>query len=528
MSPVTSQLMGNIAAEPITRDARKGAGGPAEDFGRMTHRSVVGRLMQPQQAPAQVGKPGEQCLVIDIGDQWMHDGAADRAREHGRLDPPVQPRVAEQHPIEALHETLERFVFGQQSNHDRIELQRPHQPAVANRHLDHAYQQRVAGLWPVAVRLGFLERRCQPAEFALSDGEHDLFLGPELVIDGGFRDPDGVSDHLQRGAADAVHGEQVQRGIEYAGPGGAVPDERQLPVGCCFHTTRLDERLLTHASRSASFGDRVGVGRRSCVPEGVIVSDIGEGDVEARPGTPRRTDGELILLWTLPAAAAIWLSAFVLFPGFTPPMSPTMPAEQVAAFYRDPVNLPRIRYSMILFNWFCVCLIPILILMVMQIRRMAHRTPIFSYCMLGCVAGGPTLFLIANVCWLVAAFRPERSPQLTQTLNDFAWITFTTLVPFLIAQSVILALAIYFDDQPRPVLNRWVAHFNLLVAAALVPAAFVGLALTGPLAWDGTLSFWLKNIAIGVWIVVMGVVLGQAIYRERAAHPRDVQEHVAA
>jgi len=258
------------------------------------------------------------------------------------------------------------------------------------------------------------------------------------------------------------------------------------------------------------------------------VSDIGEGDVDARPGTPRRTDGELILLWTLPAAAIIWIGAFVLFPGFTPPMSPTMPAEQVAAFYRDPVNLPRIRYSMILFNWFCVCLIPILILMVMQIRRMAHRTPIFSYCMLGCVAGGPTLFLIANVCWLVAAFRPERSPQLTQTLNDFAWITFTTLVPFLIAQSVILALAIYFDDQPRPVLNRWVAHFNLLVAAALVPAAFVGLALTGPLAWDGTLSFWLKNIAIGVWIVVMGVVLGQAIYRERAAHPRDVQEHVAA
>jgi hypothetical protein len=49
-----------------------------------------------------------------------------------------------------------------------------------------------------------------------------------------------------------------------------------------------------------------------------------------------------------------------------------------------------------------------------------------------------------------------------------------------------------------------------------VPAAFVGVALTGPLAWDGVLSFWLKNIAIAVWIVVMGVVLGQAVYRERA------------
>ncbi|GJO37856.1 hypothetical protein NJB1604_03550 [Mycobacterium marinum] len=245
------------------------------------------------------------------------------------------------------------------------------------------------------------------------------------------------------------------------------------------------------------------------------MGEVGESQVDAR-GVRRRTDGELILLWTLPAASVIWIAAFLLFPGFLPPMSPTMPAERVAAFYRDPANLPRIRYSMILFNWFGVCLIPILILLVLQIRRMAHRTPIFSYCMLGCVAGGPTLFLIANVCWLLASFRPERDPQLTQLLNDFAWITFSTVVPFLIGQSVILALAIYFDDPAHPVLGRWVAHFNIVVAAALTPAAFVGLALTGPLAWDGALSFWLKNIAIVVWIVVMGVVLGRCLYREQA------------
>jgi hypothetical protein len=242
---------------------------------------------------------------------------------------------------------------------------------------------------------------------------------------------------------------------------------------------------------------------------------------EAR-SAPRRIDGELILLWTLPAAVLIWISAFLLFPGFMPPMSPTMSAEQVAAFYRE--NPSGVRYSMILFNWFGASLIPILTLIVMQIRRMAHRTPIFSYAMLGCVAGGPTLFLIANVCWLLAAFRPERSPELTQLLNDFAWITFTILVPFLIGQSVILALAIYFDDPANLVLPRWVAHFNLLVAAALVPAAFVGVSLSGPLAWDGGLSFWLKNVAIGVWVVVMGVVLGHAVYRERAEIPRRAEE----
>jgi hypothetical protein len=209
-------------------------------------------------------------------------------------------------------------------------------------------------------------------------------------------------------------------------------------------------------------------------------------------------------------------------------MSPAMTAEQVAEFYRDPAHLPEIRYSMIVFNWFGVGLVPILALIVLQIRRMAHRTPIFSYAMLGCVSGGPTLFLVANVCWLLAAFRTERSPELTQLLNDFAWITFTILVPFLIGQSVILALAIYFDDQARPVFSRWVGHFNLLVAAALAPAAFVGVTLTGPLAWDGVFSFWVKNIAIGVWIAVMGVALGRAVYRERAEDPSSGEELVGA
>ena len=229
-----------------------------------------------------------------------------------------------------------------------------------------------------------------------------------------------------------------------------------------------------------------------------------------------KSDGELILLWTVPVLLVIWVSAFFLFPGFVRPMSPAMSVDEVAAFYRDPQNLARVRYSMILFNWFCVALIPILALIVMHMRRMAHRTPILSYSFLGCIAGAPTLFLMANLFWLLAAFRPERPPALIQMFNDMAWVTFTSQVGFLIGQCVFLALAIYIDRQPQPVFKRWVAHFNLLIAAALVPASFVGLALEeGMLAWDGLLAFWVKNIAIALWIVVMGLVLGQTIYRQR-------------
>lgn len=227
----------------------------------------------------------------------------------------------------------------------------------------------------------------------------------------------------------------------------------------------------------------------------------------------RRTDGELILFWTLPAVALIWISAFFLFPGFLHPMSPTMSAEEVAGFYRD--EAARIRYSMILFNWFGVGLVPVVVLLALQVRRMAHRTPILSYSLIACAGGPPALFLIANMFWLLGAFRPDRAPELTMLFNDLAWITFSVMVSYLIAQCLLLALAIYWDRNETPVFRPWVAHFNEATAVALMPAAFTALALDGPFAWDGLLSFWLKNIAIATWIIVMGVVLGQTIMRQR-------------
>jgi len=229
----------------------------------------------------------------------------------------------------------------------------------------------------------------------------------------------------------------------------------------------------------------------------------------------KKGDGELFLFWLLPALGVTWVLVFMTFPGFAPPMSPTMSAEEVAAFFRDAHNLPLIRYSMIAFNWFSIGMIPFLVLIVMQIRRMAHRTPALSDAFLGCLAGAPTLLFTADLFWLMAAFRPERDPQLTMMFNDIAWVTFTGQVGFVVAACVFLALAIYLDRQPRRVFEPWVAHFNLLVAVALTPAAFVAVSPTGPFAWDGVLSFWVRNGAIVVWLGVMAVVLGQNLYRQR-------------
>jgi hypothetical protein len=227
----------------------------------------------------------------------------------------------------------------------------------------------------------------------------------------------------------------------------------------------------------------------------------------------RRTSGELIIFWALPGVAVAWIAAFFVFPGFLHPMSPQASATQVAAFYRE--HTARVRYSMILLNWFCVALIPMLMLIVERMRGMAHRTPIMRFCVIGVAGAAPIAFLTSTVFWLLAAFQPQRSPELTQLLNDLAWITFTCGVPFLVAQSLFLAIAIYLDQQANPVFAPWVAGFNVIIAIALVPAAFAGLAHSGPFAWNGFVSFWVKNAAIAAWIVVMAVVLGRGLHFDR-------------
>jgi hypothetical protein len=227
------------------------------------------------------------------------------------------------------------------------------------------------------------------------------------------------------------------------------------------------------------------------------------------------TRGQYILLWSTVVVALICLGSFLLFPGFHPPISPMSSAEEVAAFYRDPENLSRTRYSMILYNWFGIGFLPLYGLIVVHIKRMNHYSDVFAYGFLAAATSGVGLFATSDLYFQIAAFRPERNPAITQVINDMAWLNFTAPVGFIVSQNVALALAIYLDKQARPVFPRWVAHFNLLIAALVAPAALAVTTLTGPFAWDGVWSFWVRLVAISLWGVVMFFVLWSAVRREK-------------
>ena len=54
---------------------------------------------------------------------------------------------------------------------------------------------------------------------------------------------------------------------------------------------------------------------------------------------------QLISLWTAPIAGVVLLIAFVAFPGFFPPMSPNMSADQVAQFYREHTPMDLVQHD---------------------------------------------------------------------------------------------------------------------------------------------------------------------------------------
>lgn len=224
------------------------------------------------------------------------------------------------------------------------------------------------------------------------------------------------------------------------------------------------------------------------------------------------TRGQRILLWTAPPAMALFALAFVLFPVISPPLSPTLTAEQVAAFFRE--YNTGILGVVILVNLIAGSLVPLFAVTAVQMSRTGTSSSVFTYAYVICVGAGTTAFVLADYCWGVAAFRPDREPQLISLLNDMAWFFFIAPVGTIVVQDLCLAVSIYLDERPDPIFPRWVAHFNVGAALLLIPGAFSILFKTGPLAWSGGVSFTLRVAVLACYVVVMFLVLLRVVNRQ--------------
>jgi hypothetical protein len=228
------------------------------------------------------------------------------------------------------------------------------------------------------------------------------------------------------------------------------------------------------------------------------------------------TKNQQLCVWA--GALAIVLFFIALWPlmNFIPPWSPAETAAEVAARYQQ--HTFSIRLGTVVLLAAAALLAPFTAVISTQMIRIEGRFAALSLTQL--LGGGGVFIFVAlpALLYTVAAFRPDRSPELTQALNDLAWIVFVMIYSPAILQNIAIGVAVLSDKNSKPVFPRWVGFFNLWVAVLFLPGGMITFFKTGPFAWNGLLAFWLPATVFLVWFVVMVPVLLKAI-REQAESP---------
>ncbi|WP_026909543.1 hypothetical protein [Patulibacter minatonensis] len=204
---------------------------------------------------------------------------------------------------------------------------------------------------------------------------------------------------------------------------------------------------------------------------------------------------------------------------FIPPMGANDSAQQIADHYRDNTDVIRAGLVIGFCGWAGWGALTAVI--AVQMNRMHPKRPVLAMIQLISGAGGWIFLSAATIILIVASFRPERSPELTQTLHDLGWIMLFITVPIFSFQALVIGVATLKRDVARQVYPRWFGFLNIWVAILFVPALFLPFFKTGPFSWQGAAVYWLAFVVFFTWILAMWVVI-------RAAAKEELQEHVEA
>ena len=235
---------------------------------------------------------------------------------------------------------------------------------------------------------------------------------------------------------------------------------------------------------------------------------------------------QLACAWSGLVALVVALAGFTAARVLPFPPAASYTAAETVAFYTDNLTGARVGFMLAAVGLGFVA--PLVGVIAVQMLRMEGRTPILAF--LQVVTGAVTVvaLVVPTIVFNVAAFRPERDPQITQALTDLAFLLFfTPVMPFLL-QNLVIGAAILGDRGATPVLPRWVGWTNLWIGFLFVPALMAYFVKTGPFAWQGVFVFWLGFVAYGVWLTMMSLVVRRAVVRQYASTPAPAAPPVAA
>jgi hypothetical protein len=215
---------------------------------------------------------------------------------------------------------------------------------------------------------------------------------------------------------------------------------------------------------------------------------------------------QLLCAWSGPATVLLASVGFFIAGVLPLPLGPSSTTAKVVNFYSHDT---RVAVGLVIATLGLCLVFPLIALIGVHMVRMEGRTPILTFLQLITGAATGVFLVMPMLLMTMITFRPDRSPELTVTLNDISWLLFLTPIGPFIIQNVAIGAAILSDRNG--ILPRWVGYLNFWVAFLFVPDILAFFFHSGPFAWNGIFIFWLAFVAYAVFLIVMGLVLRQAV-----------------
>ncbi len=215
--------------------------------------------------------------------------------------------------------------------------------------------------------------------------------------------------------------------------------------------------------------------------------------------------------WSGTVYIAFLMIGILPLAGFFPSQPPSWGPEQIAQVYLD--NVFGIRAGMVLVLVGSMFYVPWTAILAKTIARVEGGAGILTYCQI--IAGCTNVLLTAYPAgwWLIASFRTDRAPELVQLLNDIAWSQFLGVIAPFYFVVISIAYAAFADEDPDPIIPRWVGYFNVWFFLTLLPLSIIFFFHHGPFAWNGVFGFYLPFSIFWIWFIVMTHTLRRSLHR---------------
>ena len=224
---------------------------------------------------------------------------------------------------------------------------------------------------------------------------------------------------------------------------------------------------------------------------------------------------ELISAWCGPALFITFIIFWVIIGHNLPNPSPALSAVDLAARYIE--NLGQIRLGFIISLITVVFYMPWTCVLTVQMWRIEGKAPVLS--LLQLLGGALTVMVVSfsAMFWVVAAFRPERDPAITQMLTDTGWLCIDLQYACTTLQMVAAALVGLADKRAVPLFPRWVCYLTIWCGISFFPASLTGVLKTGPFAWNGALSYYIPYFCWLCWYTTASVYMIKDVRRRMSS-----------